>query len=110
MALAPTVATLDACEPLLVAQKGHSAAVGEGDDLRTYVRKSFFAYHKGLYENRPIDVPLSSARRSFVAWCSIHRWRDDTLQTVLADHLVPEKRRWWKEAEHPEQAEEAADA
>ena len=71
----------------------HGAAVGGGDDLRTYLRKSFFGYHKKLYENRPIYFPLSSAKKSFVAFVSIHRWRDDTLNVLLADHLVPEKRR-----------------
>lgn len=82
-----------ACKLLLIAWREHGAIVGEGDDLRTYLRKGFFAYHKSLYENRPIYFPLSSSKRSFVAWCSIHRWRDDTLQVLLADHLMPERRR-----------------
>jgi hypothetical protein len=82
-----------ACEPLHAAWHEHGATVGGGDDLRTYLRKGFFAYHKALYENRPIYFPLSSNKRSFVAWCSIHRWQDDTLRVLLADHLVPEKRR-----------------
>jgi hypothetical protein len=71
----------------------HGAAVGGGDDLRTYLRKSFFDYHKKLYENRPIYFPLSSAKKSFVAFVSIHLWADDTLNVVLADYLVPTKRR-----------------
>ena len=29
----------------------------------------------------------------WVAFASIHRWKDDTLNVLLADHLVPEKRR-----------------
>jgi hypothetical protein len=73
--------------------RSHGAAVGPDDDLRTYLRKSFFDYHKKLYENRPIYFPLSSAKKSFVAWVSIHRWQDDTLNVLLADHLVPTKRR-----------------
>lgn len=81
------------CAPLLAAWREHGATVGEGDDLRTYLRKSFFDYHKKLYENRPIYFPLSSAKKSFVAWVSIHRWQDDTLNVLLADHLVPTKRR-----------------
>lgn len=58
-------------------------------ELRDWLRKDFFAYHKALYENRPIYFPLSSEKRSFVAWVSIHRWADDTLQVLLADHLHP---------------------
>ena len=82
-----------ACAPLLAAWSEHSAALGEGDDLRTYLRKLFFGFHKKLYENRPIYFPLSSAKKSFVALISIHRWADDTLNVLLADHLVPTKRR-----------------
>ena len=82
-----------ACAPLLEAWKEHGAAVGEGDDLRTYLQRSFFDWHKRLYENRPIHFPLSSAKRGYVAFVSIHRWQDDTLQVLLADHLLPERRR-----------------
>jgi hypothetical protein len=82
-----------ACAPLHASWQEHGAAVGHGDDLRTYLRKSFFDYHKKLYENRPIYFPLSSTKRSFVAFVSIHRWKDDTLNVLLADHLVPTKRR-----------------
>ena len=81
-----------ACVPIQAAWKEHGATVGEGDDLRTYLRKSFFDYHKKLYENRPIYFPLSSAKKSFVAFISIHRWTDDTLNVLLADHLVPARR------------------
>lgn len=82
-----------ACVPIAEAWKSHGAAVGGGDELRTYLRKSFFDFHKKLYENRPITFPLSSAKKSFVAYVSIHRWADDTLNVLLADHLVPTKRR-----------------
>jgi hypothetical protein len=82
-----------ACASLLDAWKEHGAQVGGSDDLRTYLRTAFFAYHKKLYDNRPIYFPLSSAKKSFVAFASIHRWKDDTLNVLLADHLVPEKRR-----------------
>jgi hypothetical protein len=71
----------------------HGAHVGGGDDLRTYLRTSFFKHHKAVYENRPIYFPLSSAKKSFVVWVSIHRWTSSTLTTLLADHLVPERRR-----------------
>jgi hypothetical protein len=81
------------CAQLHEAWDEHGAAVGGGDDLSTYLRKSFFDYHKKLYENRPIYFPLSSSKKSFVAFVSIHRWADDTLNVLLADHLVPTKRR-----------------
>jgi hypothetical protein len=82
----------DACLLLHAAWRDHGAIVGEGDDLRTYLRKAFFDAHKKLYENRPIYFPLSSAKKSFVAFVSIHRWADDTLHVLLADHLVPTRR------------------
>lgn len=82
-----------ACAPLQRAWMEHGATVGNGDDLRTYLRKTFFDYHRKLYENRPIYFPLSSAKKSFVAFISIHRWADDTLNVLLADHLMPTKRR-----------------
>jgi hypothetical protein len=81
-----------ACAPLRAAWEEHGGAVGGGDDLRTYLRKSFFAYHREIYENRPIYFPLSSAKKSFVAWVSIHRWADNTLHVLLAEHLLPEQR------------------
>ncbi len=85
------------CAGLLAAWEQHGATVGDGpaspDSLRAYLRRGFFDLHKKLYENRPIYFPLSSAKRSFVAWVSIHRWADDTLNVLLADHLLPLRRR-----------------
>jgi hypothetical protein len=98
------------CAILLDAWKEHGAAVGEGDDLRTYLQRSFFDWHKRLYENRPIYFPLSSAKKSYVAFVSIHRWQDDTLQVLLADHLVPERRRLEGELDDIRKARTAADA
>lgn len=79
------------CAPIHAAWREQGSAIGE--DLRHYLCRSFFEYHKKLYENRPIYFPLSSAKRSFVAFVSIHRWQDDTLNVLLADHLVPARRR-----------------
>ena len=81
-----------ACVPIRHAWAEVGSAVG-GDDLDTYLRKSFFAEHKRFYEGRPIYLPLSSGKRTFVAFLSIHRWTDDTLSVLLADHLVPTRRR-----------------
>ena len=59
-----------------------------------YLRTKFFADdHLKRYEKRPIYFPLSSEKKSFVAWCSIHRWTDHTLHQLLADYLVPEQNR-----------------
>jgi hypothetical protein len=82
-----------ACTRLVDAWTEHGRAIAPEDDLRTYLRKSFFDFHKKLYENRPIYLPLSSVKKSFVAFVSIHRWADDTLNVLLADHLVPARRR-----------------
>lgn len=73
--------------------RDHGALVGHRSDLRTYLRLKYFDYHRKLYENRPVYFPLSSSKKTFVAWISIHCWRSDTLQTLLADHLMPERRR-----------------
>jgi hypothetical protein len=82
-----------ACEPIHQAWAQVGSEVGGGDDLLTYLKRGFFAEHKRLYEGRPIYLPLSSVKRSFVALVSIHRWRSDTLSILLADQLLPEKRR-----------------
>ena len=42
-----------------------------------------------MYENRPIHWPLSSEKKTFVAWITIHRWNAGTLRVLLADHLNP---------------------
>jgi hypothetical protein len=63
-------------------------------DLRTWLRLKFFGdVHKGMYENRPIHFPLSSARKTFVAHVSIHRWTEGTLRALLAEHLLPSLQR-----------------
>lgn len=82
-----------ACWGIHATWKEHRLSISEGDDLRTYLRRAFFDYHRGIYENRPIYFPLSSSKKSFVAFISIHRWQDNTLNDFLADHLVPAKRR-----------------
>lgn len=64
---------------------------GEGL-LDDWLKKEFWVFHRSLYENRPIYFPLSSVRRSFVAYVSIHRWSPTTLTRLLSDHLVPERK------------------
>lgn len=82
-----------ACLPLVEAWKKHGEIVGGRDDLRGFLRKSFFAYHRKIYENRPIYFPLSSSKKSFVAYVAIHRFGNDTLNLLLADYLLPTRRR-----------------
>lgn len=40
-----------------------------------------------MHENRPIHWPLSSEKKTFVAWITIHRWDGQTLRALLAEHL-----------------------
>ena len=90
----------EACELLREQWDEHGAAINKAnstkskEDLRTWLRKRFFAdVHRQMYENAPIYFPLSSAKKSFVAYVSIHRWDADTLRILQADHLLPERQR-----------------
>ena len=63
-------------------------------DHASYLRCKFFAEdHLKRYEKRPIYFPLSSEKKNFVAWISIHRWTDHTLPTLLTNYLAPEQNR-----------------
>ena len=56
--------------------------------LREWLALDFFKdVHRGMYENRPIHWPLSSANKTFVAWVNIHRFTEKTLRVLLADYL-----------------------
>ena len=58
---------------------------------REWLINSFFKdVHLDMYANRPIYFPLSSKKKNFVAFISIHRWQDNTLTVLLADYLLPE--------------------
>ena len=71
-----------------------SGAIDADTDLRTWLRTKFFGdVHKGMYENRPIHWPLSSEKKTFVAWVNIHRMNEQTLRVLLADHLEPTRKR-----------------
>jgi len=72
----------------------YGPAIDKKRSLREWLREKFFAdVHKGMYDNRPIHWPLSSAKKTFVAWVTIHRWTDQTLRVLLADHLEPALKR-----------------
>ncbi len=88
-----------ACLNISRTWREQGTSVPSSPDLRTFLRKSFFEAHNKMYEKRPIYFPLSSTKKSFVAFVSIHLWADDTLNVLLADHLVPAKRRFEGEVE-----------
>ena len=69
----------------------HGEKIAANKPLRKWLRESFFKdVHVKMYEKRPIYFPLSSEKKNFVAFVNIHRWTDNTLQTLLAEHLKPE--------------------
>ena len=79
-------------------------------NLRDYLRLDFFKeVHRKMYENRPIHWPLSSSKKTFVAWVTIHRMNERTLQTLLADHLNPAKQRLEGELPALREARDGAD-
>jgi hypothetical protein len=83
----------EACAALRTAWQESGVALGRDGDIASYLRKNFFPEHRSMYEGRPIHLPLSSAKRAYVAYICIHRLRSDTLSVLLAEHLLPEKRR-----------------
>jgi hypothetical protein len=81
-------------KPMLAAWEQHGADIDSTRTLKDYLRERFFPdVHRKMYESRPIYLPLSSSKRTFVAYISIHRWTDKTLTNLLAEHLLPEKKR-----------------
>ncbi len=80
-----------ATRPLHAAWETYGLLIGtQRQSLREWLALDFFKdVHKGMYDNRPIHWPLSSANRSFVAWVNIHRFDGQTLRLLLADHLQP---------------------
>lgn len=68
----------------------YGPAIAAKRSLREWLALDFFKdVHKSMYENRPIHWPLSSANKTFVAWVNIHRFTEQTLRILLADHLQP---------------------
>ncbi len=82
-----------AAAPILAAWATHGPAIDDKRSLKNYLQDKFFPdVHRKMYENRPIYFPLSSAKKAFVAYVSIHRWTASTLNDLLAEHLYPAKR------------------
>lgn len=85
--------TLPASATILAAWAELGRAIDADRTLKEYLREKFFGdVHRKMYENRPIYFPLSSAKKTFVAYVSIHRWNEGTLRALLADHLYIAKR------------------
>lgn len=79
-----------AAAPLHAAWASHVSGIGTKRSLRDWLALDFFKeVHKGIYENRPVHWPLSSAGKTFVAWVNIHRMTEQTMRVLLADHLGP---------------------
>ena len=79
-----------AAAPLHTAWAQHGPANGTKRSLRDWLALDCFTdVHKGMYENRSIHWPLSSAGKTFVAWVNIHRMNEQTMRVLLADHLMP---------------------
>jgi hypothetical protein len=96
--------------PLRAAWSIHGRMLGENADLRQFLRTKFFQdVHRKMYDSRPIHWPLSSVERTFVAWVTIHRWNQDTLRVLLADHLSETLKRLDGEIDDLRSAREGAD-
>lgn len=54
-----------------------------GKDIRSYFTKDFYADHVKLYQKRPIYWLFSSPTGAFSALIYLHRYRQDTVGTVL---------------------------
>jgi hypothetical protein len=99
-----------AARPLHAAWAEYGQRTDEGGDLRGYLRTKFFEdVHRKMYESHPIHWPLSSEKKTFVAWVTIHRWAEDTLRVLLADHLQPALRRLEGELDDLRAAKEGGD-
>ena len=84
----------ESAAPILASWSTHGVAIDDKRTLKSYLRERFFPdVHRKMYENRPIYFPLSSSKKSFVAYVSIHRWTATTLNDLLAEHLYPAKKR-----------------
>ncbi|NUP04897.1 MAG: SAM-dependent methyltransferase [Polyangiaceae bacterium] len=62
-------------------------------DLSSHLRSAFFVRHLKQYAGRPIHFPLSSSKRSFVAYVCFHTLTNATLSVLLSDYLLVEQRR-----------------
>lgn len=84
-----------AARPLHRAWEDYSAKIETKRSLRDWLAFDFFkSVHKNMYQGRPIHWPLSSAKKTFVAWVNLHRLTGKTLRVLIADHLEPTRTRF----------------
>lgn len=60
-----------------------------GKDIRKYFTKDFFPDHFRRYKKRPIYWLFTSPKGTFNALIYMHRYRADTINTVLTEYLRP---------------------
>ena len=83
--------THPAADPIHHAWAEHGSKITK-KTLREWLRQDYFKEdHLKRYDQRPIYFPISSAKKNFVAIIPIHQGIDNTLQTLLADHLLPDQ-------------------
>jgi len=83
--------THPAATPIRDAWTEHGSKITK-KTLREWLRQDYFKEdHLKRYDQRPIYFPISSTKKNFVAIIPIHQWTDNTLQTLLADHLLPDQ-------------------
>ncbi len=84
--------THPAAVPIHEAWAAHGSKISKTKNLRDWLRQDFFKDdHVKRYDQRPIYFPISSTKKNFVAYISIHGWTDNTLKTLLADYLLPDR-------------------
>jgi len=89
----------------------YGPAINTKRGLRDWLAVDFFKdVHRQMYDNRPIHWPLSSSGKTFVAWVNIHRFTEQTLRVLLADHLMPTLARLEGELNDLRAARDGADA
>lgn len=100
-----------AAQPIHDAWKRYASEIDtKRDNAREWLALDFFKdVHKGMYENRPIHWPLTSANKTFVAWVTLHRCTEQTLRILLADHLQPTLTRFEGELTDLRDARDGAD-
>jgi type II restriction/modification system DNA methylase subunit YeeA len=58
-----------------------------GKDIRKYFLSDFYKHHVRMYKKRPIYWLFTSPNKSFNALIYMHRYRPDTVSTVLNEYL-----------------------
>ena len=56
-------------------------------DIRTYFLKEFYDHHVRMYKKRPIYWLFQSPKKGFSALIYMHRYRSDTVSSILNDYL-----------------------